>query len=126
MRAGLGRRKAGVEVVEMKKRGGGGAACAPALGLRLGKRNENRIRNTKQHPVNPPPTTTTATTPPRPPPHPRSVFLLVSVESGKEMNQSEWTLCEEGEEGEGYFLLAGLCSSTYKSSQTSRSFIFFI
>lgn len=50
MGQGLGEGKAGVDGVG----GGVRSAFAPALGSLLGKRNENRIQNTKQHPVNPP------------------------------------------------------------------------
>lgn len=49
VRAGLGRRKAGVEVVEMKKRGGGGLlvhlrwGCVLGKGMKTGFETQNNI-----------------------------------------------------------------------------------
>lgn len=73
------------------RRGGGGGdeeggclcTCVRVAPWETGRKQDLKL---KQHPANPPP-------PPHPLlPHPRSVyavFLLLSVESGKEMNQSE-------------------------------------
>lgn len=79
--AGLGSRRAGGGGGGGDEEGGCLCTCVRVAPWEKGRKQDLKL---KQHPVNPPP----------PPllPHPRSVyavFLLLSVESGKEMNQSE-------------------------------------
>lgn len=105
------------------RRGGGGGdeeggclcTCVRVAPWETGRKQDLKL---KQHPANPHPPSS-----PAPPPSQKCLCCFPAPLGRKwERDESVRGLCkdgtggEAGESGEGYFLLVGLCSSTYKSS----------